>query len=110
MYEDTLGTLNPLNHDLVQNVGVPVQRMFDCSPDYGSSEGLSATYLLMSLLVRSRRVRELSKVISSGRLRILLSLSSRTEMAVREDNSSGSNCSIWLFPKYKSCTQSNRNR
>lgn len=64
----------------------------------------------MSLLVRSRRVRELSKVISSGRLRILLSLSSSTEMAVREDNCSGSNCSIWLFPKYKSCTQTNRNR
>lgn len=28
MYEDTLGTLNPLNPDLVQKVGVAVQRKF----------------------------------------------------------------------------------
>lgn len=41
MYEDTLGTLNPLNPDLVQKVGVAVRRMFatfsSCSPDYACS-------------------------------------------------------------------------
>lgn len=66
---------------------------------------IPSTYLAMSLLVRSRRVSVFNKVICSGRVLILLSRSSRREMAVRQASCSVSNCSIWLFPTYKSYTQ-----
>lgn len=65
---------------------------------------MPVTYVVMSLLVRSRRVSVLSEVICSGMVFSLLSRSSKIEMAVRHSSCSVSNCSIWLFPTYNSYT------
>lgn len=62
------------------------------------------TYTLMSLLVRSRRVSSASTGNCSGRVLILLSRSSRSEMSVKLTSCSLSNSSIWLFPTYSSYT------
>lgn len=56
----------------------------------------------MSLLVRSRRSRPCSRVISSGRLLTLLSLSSKKLRALKCFKWSASNTSIWLFPQKRS--------
>lgn len=61
-----------------------------------------STYVVMSLLVRSRRVSVLSTVISSGSVLILLSRRSRSEMALKLPSCPVSNFSIWLLPTYNS--------
>lgn len=59
-------------------------------------------HLPMSLLVRSRRSRPCSRVISSGRLFTLLSRSSNKLRALKCFKWSASNISIWLFPQWSS--------
>lgn len=56
------------------------------------------SYLLMSLLTRSRRSRPWSSSISSGRVFTLLSLSSNTLRVLRCFRCSASSTSIWLLP------------
>ncbi len=56
----------------------------------------------MSLLIRSRRSRPCSRVISSGRLFTLLSRSSKKLRALKCFKWSVSNTSIWLFPQWSS--------